>query len=62
MIKNKESHSVSKLRDETVSSRQKRLKLYSLKEIIQKLPDCTIGDEEEEKSKKLLEQIPKKET
>ena len=61
-IKNRESHSLSKLRDETVSSRQKRLKLYSLKEIIQKLPDCTIGDEEEEKSKKLLEQIPKKET
>ena len=61
-IKNRESHSLSKLRDETVSSRQKRLKLYSLKEIIQKLPDCTIGDEEEEKNKKLLEQIPKKET
>ena len=30
------SHSLSKLKDETFSSRQKRLKLYSLKEIIQK--------------------------
>ena len=58
-----ESHSVCKFRDETYSSRQKRLKLYSLKEMIQKLPDYAVKDyyEEDEKNIKNFEQIGKKE-
>ena len=50
------SHSLSKLKDETFSSKQKRLKLYSLKEIIQKLPYYSVKDIDiEEKNKNLFE-------
>ena len=55
------SHSLSKLKDETFSSRQKRLKLYSLKEIIQKLPYYSVKDIDiEEKNKNIFEKNIKK--
>ena len=54
----------SKLRDETFSSKQKKFKLLSIKEILQRLPDYISKDfvEEEERNQKKFEEVIKKET
>ncbi len=59
-----QENNTSKLRDETFSSKQKRFKLLSIKEILQRLPDYISKDfvEEEERNQKKFEEVIKKET